>query len=152
MIAIPHHSIDFKIAQPDSSFLIGSNSIETAGDLYIIDVNAITQEGKIRQKRTVDFLTGFFGILFSPVLIWIYSNKKRFFQNAFGLLSGTSTLVSYRSNSSEKATHLPKLKPGIFAPYANLKEEDESVRMKLNLLYAREYNVWMDLRILRKNF
>lgn len=152
MIAIPHHSIDFKIAQPDSSFLIGSNSIETAGDLYIIDVNAITQEGKIRQKRTVDFLTGFLGILFSPLIIWIYSNKKRFFQNAFGLLSGTTTLVSYRSNSLEKATHLPKLKPGIFAPYANLKEEDESVRMKLNLLYAREYNVWMDLRILRKNW
>ncbi len=151
MIAIPHQNIDFKIAQPDSSFLIGSNSIETAGDLYIIDVNAITQEGKIRQKRTLDFIVGMLSIVSFPLSCWIYKNKTFFIKNAFGLVSGTKTLVSYKAKS-EKISDLPKLKPGIFSPYGYLNELDNSVRMKLNLLYAREYSVWMDVRILSKNW
>ena len=54
MSTINNENIEFKIAQPDSS-LIGSNSINSSGDVYVLNINAISQEDK-RKKRLFGFI------------------------------------------------------------------------------------------------
>lgn len=149
MTQIQLQTIDFKIAQPDSFFLIGSNSIERAGDLYMLDINAINQATKQRQKRVLDFIIGLMIISLFPFICWIYKAKFNLFQNALALLIGRKTLVSYRNN---KAKNLPQLKTGILSPYEHIQETDMQVITKLELLYAREYNLLSDIRILFRSW
>lgn len=149
MTQIQLQTIDFKIAQPDSYFLIGSNSIERAGDLYMLDINAISQPTKQRQKRVLDFVTGLLIIILFPLICWNYKAKFSLFQNALALLIGRKTLVSYRNN---KAQNLPQLKAGILSPYEHIQETDMQVITKLELLYAREYNLLSDIRILLRSW
>ncbi|HEY4798091.1 MAG TPA: glycosyltransferase, partial [Bacteroidia bacterium] len=79
---------EFKIAPPESSSIIGSNSIDTAGDLYVIDVNSVTKPSNKRKKRIIDI---FFSILFIallPLLIFIVRHPLNFIGNIFKVLFG----------------------------------------------------------------
>lgn len=152
MTAIPDLSVDYKIAQPDSQYLIGSNSIETAGDLYILEINAISQPAKKRQKRLFDFCAGLILLLCSPVLIWFYKQKLTFIGNILKLISGRKTVVSYNEQSNPSSKQLPKIKKGILTPADHLSGIDENLKFKLDLLYAREYSVFGDIQILWKTW
>ena len=152
MTAIQHSHVDFKIAQPDSLFLIGSNSIETAGDLYIMDINALSQPARQRQKRFLDLLVSTLFLLLSPLLIWFYAHKGAFLKNMLSVLIGRRTLVGYASGNTAKATELPSLKRGILTPSDRLNLNDENLSVKLDLLYAREYDLLVDLRIVMRSW
>ena len=152
MTAIPDVSVDYKIAQPDSQYLIGSNSIETAGDLYILEINAISQPAKKRQKSLFDFLVGIFLLVTSPFMIWVYKNKFQFLGNIFKLISGRKTVVSYNDPGNSSNKQLPKIKKGILTPTDQLSGLDENLKSKLDLLYAREYSVLRDIQILWKSW
>lgn len=152
MTTIQLPTLDFKIAQPDSLFLIGSNSIETAGDLYILDINDISHPVKRRQKRLVDILTGSVMLLFSPVLIWFYPQKIRFLHNAIRLISGHITAIGYSSKTASKTADLPSIKRGILSPNDRLTITDDTIAVKLDLLYAREYTILLDIRIILRSW
>lgn len=150
MTAIDSSKTDFKIAQPDSLSLIGSNSIETAGDLYVLNINSITKTENIRSKRTFDLITAFVIILLSPVLIFFFQRKKHFLRNILNVLSGKLSFVGYYSTNTNAAFQLPRIKPGILNPTDSLSFSDNSLMDKLNLIYARDYTVQKDLSILLK--
>jgi hypothetical protein len=150
MTIIDSRKIDFKIAQPDSLSLIGSNSIDTAGDLYVLNINAITKPENIRNKRTFDVSMSFLFLLSLPVTIWFFSKKLKFIQNLFSIAIGRNSFVGYlRSNSITKLL-LPTIKSGILTPNDSLKIRDEELYDKLNLIYARDYGVQKDFWIVWK--
>jgi O-antigen biosynthesis protein len=72
------NKVDFKIAQPDSLFLIGSNSIHTAGDLYFLDLNTINTVENKRNKRLFDVLVSVVFLFGFPVICWMVRNKLTF--------------------------------------------------------------------------
>jgi hypothetical protein len=153
MLELSSLDIDFKIAPPESISIIGSNSINTAGDLYVVHVNTISQKSNRRKKRFFDVGASLFLLFFSPVLIWGFRRKGRFFKNIFQVLTGKKTWVGYIPDSatSEK---LPALNPGIFSP-ADMFETPPSEKAKinqLNILYARDYNVSTDTEIVWKGW
>ncbi|ASS48316.1 MAG: hypothetical protein A3D31_08880 [Candidatus Fluviicola riflensis] len=152
MTTIQLPNIDFKIAQPDSLFLIGSNSIETAGDLYIMDINAISHPVKRRQKRLIDLLTGTVMLLFAPVLIWFYANKIAYLHNSLRLISGKLTAIGYSSKAPGKHSELPSIKRGILSPEDRLSKADANIAVKLDLLYAREYTMLLDVQIILRSW
>lgn len=151
MSVIDSSSIDFKIAQPDSLYLIGSNSIETAGDLYVININAITNATSQRNKRIFDISFALILIFLSPILCLYYKRKSNFFNNLFSILFGRFSFVGY-ANSKIQTTQLPRIKKGILNATDNLTIKDDSLTDKMNLLYARDYRVALDLRIVLKSF
>lgn len=146
MNKLKNKKLDFKIAQPDSVYLIGSNSIDTAGDMYVLNINNITSKENIRNKRTFDFLVSITLIAFSPILLLAFKNKKSFIINIFKVLFGKYSIVGYNENQS---LNLPKIKSGILSNINNLNDSNSE---KFNLIYARDYSVWKDLNILLKNF
>jgi GT2 family glycosyltransferase len=150
MTAIDSSKTDFKIAQPDSLSLIGSNSIETAGDLYVLNINAITKPENVRTKRTFDLLVSFLLIIFSPFMIWITENKKKYLKNLLNILLGKLTVVGYSRNNSSASINLPRIKSGVLNPSDAISIIDETLTDKLNLIYARDYSVQKDLNILLK--
>ena len=142
--------IDFKIAQPDSLYLIGSNSIDTAGDLYVLNINEISKQHNVRNKRTLDFIVSLGFLLTFPVWIWSFSRKGKWLGNMLNSLAGKKSLVGYFLPEKEGAQQLPTIKRGILNPSDAMHSDDSTISSKLNLIYARDYSIWKDLEIIRK--
>ncbi|NBR14559.1 MAG: glycosyltransferase, partial [Crocinitomicaceae bacterium] len=132
MIQVNQREIDFKIAPPETSYLIGSNSIDTSGDLYSLNFNAISKPENLRSKRFVDFIFSLVFIFVSPFVIWKYKNKARFIKNMVQVFLGKKTFVGYFLSQNPNSKNLPHLKKGILRPFNVSKDaEDDS-----NLFYA----------------
>lgn len=141
-------NIHFKIAPPESLSIIGSNSIDTAGDLYIIDVDSISKPKNKRNKRMFDFVSAIIILGLSPILIWIQEKKSNFISNIFLVLLGLKSWVGYGSEK-DKQQQLPKLKPSVLSPLSGIKDKSisEDMKNRLNLLYSKNYKVDNDLMI-----
>ncbi len=141
--------VDFKIAPEDSLSIIGSNSINTQGELYTVDINTVDKPSNRRSKRLFDGFTALLFLLFFPVLAWFVDKPGGFLKNIFRVLSGSCSWVGYDEPTSEKV-HLPLLKPGVLSPTDGMKTEvkDAETRQKLNVLYARDYHVLKDINLI----
>lgn len=153
MTHLNSEKLDFKIAQPDTSFLIGSNSIENAGELYVLNLNAISKSENKRIKRILDVLISITLLVLSPILIWIYSHKLNFLRNVLNVLLSKKTVIGYQfENSSETKNYLlPTIKNGII-PVQNWFSKNTAIPSdNLNIMYARDYSPIIDLKLLFKN-
>lgn len=146
MLALRKSQTDFKISPPDSKSIIGSNSINTAGELYVININSIAEPANKRKKRLFDLLSSLALILTLPLTIWFFLNKAgKYLKNLFAVLLGLRSWVGYYPDSESADQPLPKIKPGVLHPAPNLKPGEE-MKAELNLQYARNYRVWFDIR------
>lgn len=152
MSKIEGFDIEFKIAQPDTSYLIGSNSIDSSGDLYILNSNNLSRPENIRSKRLVDL---FFGVLFfsiSPISVWFYKNKIRLYYNLTDVVFGRKSFVGYLQTNNQKNPHLPKIKPGILPPYKTQKNTPEDTLERMNLLYSKNFSILFDIQVIISNW
>lgn len=153
MTKINSTRIDFKIAQPDSFSLIGSNSIDSAGDLYVMEINTINKAEKRRVKRSFDITFSFLLLLLSWFIVWFIKDKKRFLSNVFLVLFGFKSWVGYAQiHEKPQPDVLPKIKNGILYPGIEFDDLTMERADKMNLLYARDYTIWKDVEIILKNF
>lgn len=154
MLNLGINNLDFKIAQPETSFLIGSNSIESKGDLYVTDINRINKPAHQRNKRLVDVVIALKFILLSPFLVWLYTNKSTFFKNMFGTLFGKYSLVGYANVRHESNLNLPQIKKGILSCSLLFPSNDNDAQStaRLNLIYAKNYSLLMDIKIIIKHW
>ncbi|MEP7168985.1 MAG: glycosyltransferase [Bacteroidota bacterium] len=154
MQSVSRMNVEYKIAPPESLYIIGSNSINDQGDLYFVDINAMNTPSNKRNKRFFDFSICLFTLLFFPVLIFIVKDFSGMLTNWIKVLAGKQSWVGlaqrYSDHSiSEKNTSYKK---GVLSPLDALKKThfDESTISRLNVLYAKEYSVYTDLRIIIK--
>lgn len=151
MLELTHLDVDYKIAPPESLSIIGSNSIHTAGDLYVVNVNAISKARNRRKKRLFDIESALVILLLSAVFIWFFKNKKSFIANLLKVFSGQRSWVGYIGKSGT-FENLPPIKRGILSP-ADLFPEiqlDKEKTKRLNMLYAKDYRILTDAEILLK--
>ncbi len=141
--------VDYKIAPEDSLSIIGSNSIHTKGDLYTVNINAIDTVVNRRNKRLLDFVSSIVLFIFSPLLLFIVHKPTGLFQNIFLTLFGKRSWVGYYPQVENKH-HLPEIKKGVLNPLDGMRaavHDDETI-LNLNILYARDYNIWKDFNII----
>jgi GT2 family glycosyltransferase len=148
MTKIESQDIEFKIAQPNTSYLIGSNSIDNSGDFYALNFSALSKPENIRSKRLFDFFFSIILLLLSPILLVIIKFKVKFISNLFRILSGKKSFVGYLNQSDGTKTNLPKIKPGILEPFSVSEELTIDKKEELNLLYAKEYSFIFDFEVL----
>lgn len=154
MLNLEGSKVDFKIAQPETSFLIGSNSIESNGDLYVMDINRINKPANQRNKRLIDVIVSLKMLILSPFLIWIYANKKKFYKNMLGVLTGRLSLVGYATIHHSSNLKLPKIKRGILSSsqmFRNAQQDEDSIS-RLNLIYAKNHSLLLDMKIIANNW
>ncbi len=150
MLNLSSLKLDYKIASPDGFSVIGSNSINTTGELYNIDINAIDKPENRRSKRMFDFVVSLLIILFSPILIWFIKGKLKAYANLFAVLFGSKTFVSYCTAEND-ITLLPKIKKGVFSVgMVYGREVKKDVADRLNIMYAKDYRVSHDVIMLFK--
>ena len=148
MLTLVSSGVDFKIAPPESLSIIGSNDVDTAGDLYVIDVNSISKSNNKRNKRLLDIGISLVAIVFSPILFFIQEKKSNYFLNCFNVLFGFYSWVGY-GRITDKS--LPEIKRSVLYPSMLLDADIDNNKMKLaNLRYAKDYSIEKDLMILWK--
>ncbi len=144
--------LNYKIVPENSASIIGSNSKNSAGDLFAIDVNlAISSPMNRRNKRFLDIALCCSFIFLLPVNIFLIKNFWGFIKNWGMVLSGSKTWVGYAGNVLQNGNYvLPKIKPGILNPIDALitKNISDSAAKRLNLLYAKDYDAYSDLKII----
>lgn len=152
MSKIEEHDIEFKIAQPDTTYLIGSNSIDTSGDLYILNSNNLNRPENLRSKRLLDISFAFLFCLISPLLIWFFNNKHLFFANLYSILKGRKSFVGYNIKNQLSNKHLSKIKAGILPPYETPKKSSNDAYERLNLLYSKNFSILFDIQVIIKKW
>ena len=150
MLKFSKSSPDFKIAPPESFSIIGSNSINSAGDLYILDFNSIVKSTNRRQKRMLDIIMALILFLLSPVLIFIVKKPGRFLINIFLVGMGVYSWVGYNSGGNRENPNLPMIRKGILSPADILGGEfqNRDTIDRVNMIYAKDYKLMNDLNII----
>lgn len=146
--------LDYKIVPANSMSLIGSNSKNTAGDLYAIDVNlAIASPMNRRNKRLFDLLACAVLLMTFPIIIFLVNNFVGLIKNWMSVLLGRKSWVGYAKSAEGNGNYvLPKIREGVLSPVNALKNKNinDATRARLNLFYAKEYSVYSDFSILTK--
>lgn len=150
-MGFPGLNIEYKIAPPESHFIIGSNSIDSPGELYLIDINSLNQSQNKRNKRAFDVLSALTLLITSPILFLLYKKPFNFVKNTWDVALGEKSWVGYSDGFTE-GQNLPRLKKGILSPIDqfDLKELDAKLIKKLNIKYVKDYSINSDLKILVK--
>lgn len=191
--------LDYKIVPRDAVSIIGSNSKNSAGDLYSIDIHLAMAEARHRRgKRLFDLGLALLVLLLWPLLALPVRQPIGLLRNALAVLVGRRTWVGYApvdraavearqveavleraavaagasdgvlsdpdsGPAAEQGVSgagipgggfasgegLPKLAPGILHPGDALSGAvlSRNMRLRLNLLYARDYAVERDAAI-----
>lgn len=147
-------NVKFTIAPPTADFIIGSNTINSPTDLYVVSLNSITNEDNKRKKRLFDFISSLFLLIFSLILMWFTKNPFGYLKNCFMVLFNFRTWIGFGNDKDKNANGLPNLKKSILSPLDIMKKENLNKldKQKLKLLYARNYSVYNDINILFKCF
>ncbi len=146
-------NVDFKIAPPESLSIIGSNSINTAGDLYVIDINSINKVNNRRNKRLFDVFAGLVLLVSYPVTAFLVNKPGNYLLNILRVLAGRKSWSGYHPIASHDHK-LPGIREGILHPTDafNRTDLDEQTISRLNILYARDYSLAGEFRLLFKGF
>ncbi len=148
MTAWQSSGISYKIAPEDSLSIIGSNSINTKGDLYTVAIQGIGSVGNRRNKRVFDLMAAAVLILLFPFVLFLPSGFNALL-NALRVFSGRLSWVSYCQPLSQHM-RLPSIKRGVLCPTDIFDKPivEPELLDRINLLYARDYTVFKDLNIL----
>jgi len=151
MSGFTQKSIEFKIAPPESLYIIGSNNINHPGDFCVYNINNISRPENLRRKRLVDLGVSFTLLILFPLIIFFIKSPLGFIANLFSVILGIKSWVGY--NLSIPLSHrFPTIKNGVLNPadYARKPIDNPATIDNLNIVYARDYKVWNDMQIIAK--
>jgi O-antigen biosynthesis protein len=147
--------LEYRIAPPESIFLVGAGSLDTKGELYLFNFNTIVSKANRRNKRFLDIVSSVMLLALSPVIMPLQKQPVQYLKNTIGVMFGRKSWVGYsHSGSTPNGDHLPSIRNGVLHPADGLKIniEDEQMLEGLNLIYARDYHILTDIKIMLKNF
>ena len=140
--------LEYKIAPPESLYIIGSRSIHVEGDVYTLSANSIGKRENRRRKRLFDVCFSTVLLLISPLLIWFVPRKTGFYRNLFQVLSGRRSWVGYAPQPDSGSGVLPPLREGVYHTVSAVRQRlTPEMAMRANSLYAKDYSSYTDFRI-----
>ena len=144
------NAYNYKIVPAASIHIIGSNSKNTAGDLYTLNLQLRLQDPFYRrQKRILDLAFSLFLIPAFPFLILI--GRYRFLILWMRVVSGRMTWVGYNAGDHSS---LPKLNTGVWTILQRFAERENTAEAaaQINFQYARDYSPYTDMAVIWRNF
>ncbi|MDO5760906.1 MAG: glycosyltransferase, partial [Bacteroidota bacterium] len=119
MSKLNNGKVKFTIVPEVSNFIIGSNSINTPTDAYVISINVICSEENRRKKRLLDIVVSLLFILFSWLLVFLYKKPLRAIKNNFLVLFACKTYVGYNLLDTNYKD-LPAIKKSVLSVTDNI--------------------------------
>lgn len=150
MVKLNNHRLQYKILPAGSEYIIGSHSKSSPGNYYALPIELnLLKKTYLRQKRLLDIVSSIIFILCSPFLIWQIQQKRNFLLNCIWVLRGHLSWVGLKYSLPPAKVINSVLTPA--DQYLNQPLSKE-VEQQTEVLYAKEYALWLDIQIIRKNF
>lgn len=148
MLQLSGLDLEYKIAPPESLFIIGSNSINDQGDLYLMDVDTITSSSNRRKKRMLDLACSLLILLLFPIAVFLVRKPVGLILNTFSVIFGFKSWVGLSSASGRDSRI--KIRSGVLTPADAYQGTDHATAKRLDTLYVRDYSIRKDLKIIYK--
>ena len=139
---------DFKLVVPGGSAIVGSNSKNTAGDLYLSTIYSLGHAYNLRLKRLIDVIMSLFILLTAPVQWLLVRHPLQLMKNAWAVLRGKCTWVGYASPPADILSEgLPQIPQGVLSADLLVEQRASATPdpLVLDRIYAREYQPAHDL-------
>ncbi len=145
------HKVKVKIVPVEETTIIGSSGRDSRGEFYNMDLLFKLDRKSVRfRKYLFDFILAIILLLTYPVLFVF--NKRIKFNQLIDVLLLRRTWVSYILND-DNLGQLPEIKKGVFS--LSFQDDISNIPNKdihsMNLLYARDYTVLIDMDYLFKH-
>ncbi len=153
MSRMDNEQVNFKIVPRSSFYIIGSNSKNTNGELYTVDIKLnIADPALAANKRVFDSIAALILIALFPLLGWFIKKPARAFMGLLNVIIGKLSLVGYAP--AENINSLPAIKRGLLSPLNALHGSNPNfiTPEKMNFFYAKDYTVGNDLNIVVKGW
>ncbi len=145
--------VDYKIAPPESLSIIGSNSINTSGDIYVLNLNSITLAKNKRKKRFFDIISSLILFVFSPLIVIFNLNFIKLFRNIFQVLFGKKSWIGVNPNGTFDEKRYKLKKSVIFSTdILKIKELNKEIIDKANEAYCRDFKISKEIQMVLKSF
>jgi GT2 family glycosyltransferase len=141
----------YKIVPAGSSYIIGSDSKDSASDWYTVHMSyPIANTMQRRNKRLLDLLYSGLFLLAAPILLFLLVRGRGLLPNIWAVLRGQKTWVGYVPEP--QVNELPPLAAAVLTPADGLSEtvEDLTTKHRLNRFYAKDYESSSDWQIIRR--
>jgi len=143
--------VSIKIIPAEDYSIIGSSGRNSRGEFYNLEMSYnLDNKKNLFAKYSLDIFAALLLLLFSPVIKLF--NRRFKLSNIFKVLFGSKTWISYIPNDKD-IDELPKIKEGIYTPIFSDKISGISNKdlHNMNVIYARNYNITMDIEYLFKH-
>jgi len=144
-------NVEFKLAGDSLEFLVGKSSVNLLTDLPVVEIsyNIAEPVNKIL-KRLLDFVISLFLLLIYPLLLFTGKESKSRFvtliKSSPMIFTGRISIVG--PNNPPDSSDLYLGKKGITGLWFI---EDGIDKEKIDIFYAKNQNIWLDLEIIGKS-
>jgi GT2 family glycosyltransferase len=150
-----NENVEFKIIGNNLDFLVGKSSVSILDDFSLFDVQYNISNRMHKFLKTLfDFIIASFVLFFVYPFIYFtnkLSKKKSDFRSFILsvplVFSGNVSFIGPKKNSNINNLYLGKRGLTGYWYIENVEEDDTE---KLDILYAKNQNIWLDLEILGK--
>lgn len=147
------NTMEYKILNEESTALIGSNSKNRAGDLYVAERSyALFKPSNLRNKKVFDFGAALVLIPLLPLNILLIKDFGKFVSNWIVVFTGKKSWIGF--SSKENLMKFPNAKPGVLYPFEQMKNLglNEQDKLEVELNYAKHYSTANDIVLFLKNY
>ncbi len=144
--------IEYRTVPESGQTIIGSSSKDSAGELYTTAIRyQIATPTSRRSKRLIDLLLAVGFLLLAVPLLFLVKNGGGFLRNLVQVFLGKKSWVGFSGCS---VSQLPKIKSGVLYPTDAFpsKQLDEATAQRLDFFYAKDYEPWRDLEVVRRGW
>jgi len=152
MMKLSRLNIDFKIAHPEGLSIIGSNSIDSKGEIFEISLNSVNNKKNLCKKRVLDLVISFILLLFLPISLFTVKKRGGFIINIFYVISGRKSWVGYDLQTGSKTMEQDSNQQGVLTPASLYPRSTEPEIKRINLSYAKNYRLSKDIEIILKKW
>ena len=145
--------IKYKIMPEMGAHIIGSNSKNTTGEFYSVNIPpALSSKLVKKKKRYFDLVMCFVFIVFIPIMLFKPKFLMKIASSWISCLIGEYTWVSYQESSKNEI--LPQIPKGVFniGQELNSRKLDQQLISRINFNYALNYHWQNDLNCIAKVF
>lgn len=151
------NGVEFKLIGSSLDFLVGKASVSVLDDIPLVDFSLNISNPTSRfVKSIMDYTLGGLALIFIYPLIYLISKAgrketdfRKFILGIPSIFTGKVSLVGPLNASANSKVNLGK--KGLTGLWY-LEKESSGMTEKLDLIYARNQNIWFDLEILGKTF
>ena len=148
--------VEFKLVGKNLDYIVGKTSVEMLDDVPVIELNYNINQFPHKQIKVLfDYLVSLTILFFIYPFIYLFFSRKKknsefvnIILNVPSIFSGKVSFVGPKI-TSENNSSFYKGKKGLTGLWYT-EGEEKNTEEKLDIFYARNQNIWLDLDIIRR--